>query len=170
MDLLTFAKRMPKAELHIHLEGAIRPATVLQLAQRNGVPLPATDEDGLREFYRFRDFAHFVEVYVAVSNCLRTPDDYRLIAYQFGCDLARQNVRYAEATFTVSTNVRITGLPWQDILSGLNAGRRQAQREFGVDWRWVFDVCRDNPDTQTTVLEIALAAHESAGSGQLVKV
>jgi adenosine deaminase len=156
MDLHAFARRMPKAELH--LEGSIRPATLLQLARRNGVTLPAQDEAGLREFYRFRDFAHFVQVYVTVTRCLRTPDDYRLIAYEFGSHCARQNVRYAEATFTVATNVRLTGLPWQAILEGLNAGRAQALAEFGVDWRWVFDISRDNPETQEDVLKIALAA------------
>jgi len=160
MDLHEFARRMPKAELHVHLEGSIRPATLLQLAPRNGVTLPAQDEAGLHEFYRFRDFAHFVQVYVTVTGCLRTPEDYHLIAYEFGSHAARQNVCYAEVTFTVATNVRLTGLPWQTILEGLNAGRAEARAEFGVDWRWVFDISRDNPETQEEVLEIALAARE----------
>ncbi len=160
MDVLAFARRIPKVELHVHLEGSIRPATLLQLAERNGVSLPASDEAGLRDFYRFRDFAHFVEVYVAVSRCLRTPADYQLVAFEFGAEMARQNIRYAEATFTMSTNMRLTGLPWQEILAGLNEGRRRAQARFGVDWRWVFDICRDNPDTQETILEIALAARD----------
>lgn len=160
MNLHEFARRMPKTELHVHLEGSIRPATLLQLARRNHVPLPAQDEDGLRDFYRFRDFPHFVQVYVTVTNCLRAIDDYALVAYEFGSQCARQNIRYAEVTFTIATNVRITGLPWQAILEGLNAGRAQARAEFGLDWRWVFDISRDNPETQEQVLEIALAARE----------
>lgn len=63
MNLHEFAHRMPKIELHVHLEGAIRPATLLQLARRNGVSLPAQDVDELRDFYRFRDFGHFIEIY-----------------------------------------------------------------------------------------------------------
>ena len=160
MNLRDFARRMPKAELHVHLEGSIRPTTLLQLARRNDVTLPAQDVDGLRDFYRFRDFPHFVEVYIAITACLRTPDDYRLIAYQFGADCARQNIRYAEATFTIATNTRYTGLPWRVILASLNEGRAQARARFGVDWRWVFDISRDNPDTQDRVIEIALAARE----------
>jgi adenosine deaminase len=160
VDLHAFARQMPKVELHIHLEGSIRPATLLELAERNGVELPAQDVDGLHDFYRFRSFAHFIEVYVTITRCLQTPDDYCLIAYEFGADCARQNVRYAEVTFSIVTNVIYARLPWQTIVEGLNAGRAQARTEFGVDWRWVFDIVRDVPDTQAQVVEIALAAQD----------
>ncbi len=155
-----FACRMPKVELHVHLEGSIRPATLLRLARSNHVRLPVQDEAGLCEFYRFRDFAHFVRVYGIVTDCLRTADDYALIAYEFGSDCARQNIRYAEVTFTIADNMRATGLPWQAILEGLNSGRTQARDELGADWRWVFDITRDYPETQDRVLEIALAARD----------
>jgi aminodeoxyfutalosine deaminase len=151
---------MPKVELHVHLEGSIRPATLLRLARRNRARLPAQDEEGLRDFYRFRDFAHFIAVYETITGCLRTPDDYRLIAYEFGADCARQNIRYAEVTFTITSNQRETGLDWPVILEGVNEGRAQARAEFGVDWGWVFDICRDYPETQDQVLEIALAARD----------
>jgi adenosine deaminase len=161
MNLHKFARRIPKVELHVHLEGSIRPATLLQLAQRNGVRLPAQDEEGLRDFYCFRDFGHFIETYNIITGCLRTPDDYRLIAYEFGSDCARQNIRYAEVTFTIATNTKYNDLDWQAILEGLNAGRDQARAEFGVNWGWVFDICRgDNPETQDDVIEIALAARD----------
>ncbi|HDQ70912.1 MAG TPA: adenosine deaminase family protein, partial [Chloroflexi bacterium] len=159
-NLLAFACRMPKVELHVHLEGSIRPATLLQLARRNDVKLPADDVEGLRAFYRFRDFPHFVEVYVTITRCLQTVDDYRLIAYEFGSDCARQNVRYAEVTFSIGTNVKYTGLPWEAILAGLNEGQAQARDEWGVDWRWVFDIVRDHPQTQDQVTEIAIAARD----------
>jgi adenosine deaminase len=151
---------LPKAELHVHLEGAIRPSTLLRLAERNGIDLPARDINGLRDFYRFKDFEHFIQVYFTITGCLRTPEDYQLIAYEFGVDCARQNVRYAEPTFTIETNMRLTGLPWEDILDGLNAGREQARREFGVEMRWIFDIVRNLPETQRQVLEIALAARD----------
>jgi adenosine deaminase len=63
-------------------------------------------------------------------------------------------------TFTILTNTRLTGLAWQEILQGLNAGRQQAQAEFGIWWQWVFDIVRNLPDTQQSVLDIALAARE----------
>jgi adenosine deaminase len=160
MDLLDFARRIPKVDLHVHLEGSIRPATLLQLAERNSIRLPAQDEASLQAFYQFHDFTHFIQVYMTVTGCLCSVDDYRLAAYEFGHDCALQNIRYAEVTFSILTNVRLTGLPWQDILSGLNTGRKQARAEFGVDWRWVFDIVRDLPETQQAVLDIALAARD----------
>jgi adenosine deaminase len=160
VNLHEFARRMPKVELHVHLEGSTRPVTLLQLAERNGVDLPAKSVEGLQDFYRFRDFSRFIEVYVAITRCLQTPDDYRLIAYEFGADCARQNVRYAEATFSIFTNVTYANLPWQAIVEGLNTGRAQARAGFGVDWRWVFDIVRDIPETQSAVVEIAVAAQD----------
>lgn len=102
-----FARCMPKVELHVHLEGSIRPTTLLQLAQRNSISLPAQDVEELRDFYRFRDFGHFIEVYGAITSCLCTPDDYRLVAYEFGADCARQNIRYAEVTFPIAVIVSV---------------------------------------------------------------
>ena len=160
MNIAEFARRMPKAELHVHLEGSILPRTLLRLAQNNHIKLPAEDENGLAELYRFRSFEQFLETYTLITRTLRTPDDYRLIAYEFGSECARQNIRYAEVTFTVETNARFTGLPWRDILEGLNTGRKEAHHDFGVRWQWVFDIMRNLPETQAEVLEISLAARE----------
>ena len=158
--LRAFARRMPKAELHVHLEGSIQPDVLLRLARRNGQPIGAMSEAELRAYYRFRDFGHFLEVYIAILKCLRAPDDYRLIAYEFGRGLAAQNCRYAEVTFTIISNVKYSGLPWAVILDGLNAGRAQAGAEFGVTWGWIFDIVRDRPDLQDEVVEISLAARD----------
>lgn len=151
---------MPKVELHIHLEGAIRPTTLLALARRNGRALPVEDEAGLAEFYRFRDFPHFEEIYGTIIGCLSTPADYELIAYEFGRGCAEQNIRYAEVTFTIASHIRRNSLPWQTILAGLNAGRAAARSDFGADWGWIFDIDRNRPETQEQVLGIALAARE----------
>ena len=160
MDNLEFAQHMPKAELHVHLEGSILPHTLIKLAQHNHVTLPANDEAGLVEFYRFRNFEQFLNTYMTITSCLRTPDDYHLIAYEFGCECARQNIRYAEVTFTIQTNMSMTGLSWWDILTGLNNGRQQAYTDFGLRWQWVFDIVRNFPETQKKVLDIALSARE----------
>jgi adenosine deaminase len=160
MTIQQFIKEMPKVELHVHLEGSIRPSTLLILAERNQVDLPASDLDGLRDFYRFTDFPHFIRVYFTISGCLQTVDDFSLIAYEFGADMHRQNIRYSEVTFTPYTNVANTGLPFDKILDGLNAGRARARADFGVDFRWVLDIVRDDPGTRHQVAEWAIGAQD----------
>jgi adenosine deaminase len=83
MSIERFVLRMPKVELHVHLEGAMRPAVLLELARRNGIELPARDEAGLKRWFRFRDFEHFVQVYLACSRALRTPEDFHFLALDF---------------------------------------------------------------------------------------
>jgi aminodeoxyfutalosine deaminase len=158
MSLHEFVRDMPKVELHVHLEGSIRPSTLLVLAGRNGVRLPAADLDGLREFYRFVDFDRFIQVYFTISRCLKTAADFSLIAYEFGADMAAQNVRYAEVTFTPHTNVVNTGLAFDDVMAGLNEGRARAGADFGVEFRWILDIVRDDPASRHQVAAWAAAA------------
>ncbi len=160
MDVSEFALRMPKAELHVHLEGSILPRTLLRLAQRNHISLPVNNEAGLKQYYRFRNFEQFLQTYLMITGCLRTEDDFRLIAYEFGSECARQNIRYAEVIFTPFTSMSLTGMPWQQIVHGLNAGREQAGTDFGVSWQWVFDIVRNEPDTQAAALELTLSARD----------
>src|SRR3954466_1947099 len=93
-DILRYLEAVPKAELHVHLEGSIRPKTLLELARRNKVSLPASDETELQQWFVFRNFPHFVEIYGMISSCLKTAEDYELIAYEFGAEMARQNIYY----------------------------------------------------------------------------
>ena len=142
MSVESYLRAAPKAELHVHLEGSIQPATLLELARRNDVELPATDVDGLRRWFVYRDFPHFVEIYVAISRCLRTKADYELIVVELASELARQNCRYAEVTFSPSTH-HAFGVPHDDWWTGLAAGRRRANQEHGVALNWVFDIVRN---------------------------
>lgn len=150
MSLNTYLRAAPKAELHVHLEGSIRPATLLMLAERNHISLPATTEAGLRDWFAYRDFDHFIEVYVTCTKCLRTMDDYALVVYEFGAEMARQHCRYAEVTFSPSTNW-VFGVPQEVWFPGLTRGRAQAQADFGVTINWVFNIVRSWTDASRTV-------------------
>ena len=159
MSLTAYIAAIPKVELHVHLEGSIRPRTLLRLAQRNGVALPAADEAGLQEMYRFVDFMHFIRTYVLISSTLATADDFALIARDFGAEMARQNIRYAEATFTPVTHIE-RGVPLEVLFEGLDAGRSQARAEHGVEIRWVFDIVRSFPATAEACLAAAIAGQD----------
>jgi adenosine deaminase len=133
---------MPKVELHVHLEGSIRPDTLLSLAARHRVALPADTVEGLREWYVFRDFPHFVEVYLTVSSCIRTPEDVELIAREFLAGQAAQNVRYSEVTYTAFTHYHFRGLSFTDQHSALNRARAWAEAELGTTMRLIVDIPR----------------------------
>ncbi len=150
-----FIARMPKAELHIHLEGSVRPRTVLELAAANGVAFPVTDEAGLAEFFQFRDFPHFIEGYIAVCSTLRRPEDFARIVRELGEDAAAQNVRYLEVHFNPESNVRKRGLGFRPMLDGMNAGRQEARQRFGVEMRWIADGIRDAETGPASVTQTA---------------
>lgn len=145
--ILDFIRAMPKAEIHIHLEGAIQPETLLELAKRHGREdrLPTTDLAGLRRWFTFTDFPHFIQIYWTISDLLRTPEDFALIVHACGADMAAQNIRYREITFTpfTHTDIQDKNLTIDGLFEGLEAGRAQAKRDFGVEMRWVFDIPRN---------------------------
>lgn len=149
---------MPKVELHVHLEGSIRPETLLQLAQRNHVALPADTVQGLREWYRFRDFEHFVEIYQAISKCIRTADDIELITREFLQGQADQNILHTEATFTAQTILIQSGVPLDDQLAAINRAREWAEKELNVTMGVVIDIIREWPvEDGLKVAEFAIA-------------
>ncbi len=143
MTLETFIQAMPKVELHVHLEGSIRPETLLTLAQRHQVDLPAKTVEELQAWYTFTDFPHFVEIYLTLSSCLRTPDDIELIGREFLAGQAAQNIRYSEVTYTAYTHYRSRKLPFQDQLAALNRARAWAEAEYGVSMGLIIDIPRD---------------------------
>ncbi len=142
MSLKSYLQAAPKAELHVHLEGSIQPATLLTLAKRNDVHLPADTIEGVKKWFTYRDFNHFVEIYVAVTRCLKTREDYELIVYEFGMEMARQNIRYAEVTFSPGTHEKL-GVPHATYFDGLTRGRERVRMAFGVEINWVFDIVRN---------------------------
>lgn len=145
MSLTTFIQAMPKVELHVHLEGSIRPETLLTLARRHQVPLPADTLEGLRDWYTFIDFPHFIEVYRAISACLRTPDDIELIAREFLAGQAAQNIRHSEVTYTGYTQYRQSGIAFGDQLAAINRARAWAAQTLNVHMTLTIDISRDVP-------------------------
>ncbi len=151
-----FIERMPKAELHLHLEGSIRPATLLRLAARHRVDLPATTVEGVREWYRFGNFAEFVEIYLACSACLRDPEDFQLAADEMMAELERQNVVYCEAHLTVGTHAG-NGVNVGELADAMAEAVEEGRRRRGVTLRLITDIVRNVPEQADLTLEWALA-------------
>jgi adenosine deaminase len=127
-----FINKMPKVELHVRLEGSVRPETLLKLAKRHQVPLPAENVAGLREWYTFCDFDHFIEIYMAISSCLRTAEDSELVAREFLSGQAEQNILYSEVTFTPFNQFANNGLGFHEQMDAVNRARAWAEKELGV--------------------------------------
>jgi aminodeoxyfutalosine deaminase len=141
----TFIAGLPKAELHVHHVGSASPQIVSRLAERHpGGPVPS-DPELLREFFAFRDFAHFVQVYLAVVDLLRTPEDIRLLTYEIAREMATvQNVRYAELTCTPWTSVLPrtpdAGMAIEAFTEAIEDARVSAETDFGIRLRWIYDI------------------------------
>jgi aminodeoxyfutalosine deaminase len=143
-DLSTFIADLPKAELHVHHVGSASPRTVAELAQRHPGVVPS-DPDALAAFFEFRDFAHFIEVYLAVVDLIRTPEDVRLLTYEVARDMAvGQNIRYAELTCTPYTSVRPDvedrGMAIEAYSEAIEDARVAAERDFGIRMQWIYDI------------------------------
>jgi adenosine deaminase len=133
---------MPKIELHVHLEGSTQPEAVLHLANKHGITLPSNTVEGLREWYTFRDFPHFIEIYLKISECIRTLDDIEWLGREFLKGQAAQNIRYTEFIFTPYTHFLQKGLSGDDQLNALNRARAWGQQELGIHSAIILDIDR----------------------------
>ena len=147
---------MPKTELHVHLEGTIRPQTLLELAARHRVSLPADSVDGVRQWFRFDSFEHFVDIYLHCCRCLRDPEDFQRVAGEFLIDQARQNILYSEAHFTVGTHLA-NGVNGAEVAQALWETLASVEKSYGVRARLIPDIVRNvGVDRADQTLEWAL--------------
>nr|WP_042181068.1 adenosine deaminase [Kibdelosporangium sp. MJ126-NF4]CEL14786.1 Adenosine deaminase [Kibdelosporangium sp. MJ126-NF4]CTQ96585.1 Adenosine deaminase (EC 3.5.4.4) [Kibdelosporangium sp. MJ126-NF4] len=134
-----FVAALPKAELHVHLVGSASIPTVLELARRHpdgGVP---TEEQALKDFYEFRDFAHFIDNYIKVNALVRSGADVLALLLGLARDQAQDNIRYSEVTVTPTSHLHGDIEP-DELAETLNEARRQAREQYGVEFAWVFDI------------------------------
>jgi aminodeoxyfutalosine deaminase len=134
----------PKIELHVHLEGTVRAATLLQIAGRNGVPLPADTVEGLAGLYRFRDFEHFLDVWLLTTGALRTEADFRQVVVDYAAEAAGHGAVYLEGIFTPAEPAG-RGCAWEEVFAGYCDGAQQAFEQHGVLVRLTPDIPRGCP-------------------------
>ncbi|MDX3236975.1 adenosine deaminase [Streptomyces sp. ME03-5709C] len=134
-----FIAGLPKAELHVHHVGSASPRIVAELAARHPDSQVPTDPASLAEYFSFRDFAHFIEVYLSVVDLVRDAEDVRLLTYEVARDMVRQNIRYAELTVTPYSSVR-RGIPDRAFVEAIEDARKAAEAELGIVLRWCFDI------------------------------
>lgn len=152
MSLESFIRAMPKVELHVHFIGSVRPATLIELAERHGRPLPEPSLAEGQGWPAFRDFSHFRDAYTAASGLVRSAEDIELVARQFLEDQASQGIAYTEVTFTAYGNHFIRGIPITEQLAALRRARSWAEASLGVTMRIVLDIPRERSPEETLVV------------------
>jgi len=126
-----FLRGMPKAELHIHIEGSLEPELIFQLAQRNGVALPYPNVEALRAAYAFTDLQSFLDIYYAGASVLLTEDDFFAMAWAYFQRAHADNVIHAELFFDPQTHTE-RGVPMATVVGGLRRAIERAQSELGL--------------------------------------
>jgi adenosine deaminase/aminodeoxyfutalosine deaminase len=150
-----FIASLPKAELHLHLEGTVDPETLAELSRRHPTPLTTTNEryrnvedsgrvfteEEARDLYRYKHFTGFLWAFKAVTERLRTAEDYELVTYRMMEKLHAQNVRHAEVYISAGV-VQWRGQEFGPLFEGAEGGRERGERDFGVSLCWILDATR----------------------------
>lgn len=133
---LQLALTMPKAELHVHIEGTLEPALAFALARRNGITLPYADEAALAAAYNFDSLQSFLDLYYACADVLRTADDFRDLMLAYLARATADNVIHAEIFFDPQTHTA-RGIPFTTVLDGLENGLKLGQARWGISGRLI---------------------------------
>ena len=122
----------------------MRPAALLEIAHRNGLTLPARDADELAELYRFRDFEHFIELWLMTTHVIRTDVDFRQVVVSYAQEAAAHGAVYIEGIFTPAERV-LGGASWDEVFSGFCDGAEEAKEATGIEVRLTPDIPRGFP-------------------------
>lgn len=142
-EIQEFIRRLPKAELHLHLEGTIAPATLVELSARHDSHRLTLAQ--AKAIYRFSDFTEFIESFKAVTRRLRDPEDYELAAWRMMQSLAKQGIVHAEVYISVGVIYMWRNFDprcFEPIFASLESARERAARELGLSLYWIFDAVR----------------------------
>src|SRR5437667_9274271 len=149
-------RRLPKAEMHIHLEGSFEPELMFALADRNRVPLPYTSVDEVRRAYQFTDLQSFLNLYYAAAQALVTEQDFYDLTWAYLQRAHAQTVRHVEPFFDPQTHTG-RGVAFETVLAGITRALGDGARQLGISSRLVMSFLRDLPvDTAMRALEQAL--------------
>jgi adenosine deaminase len=157
-EIVDRLQAMPKAELHVHVEGATDAETFYQMAQHNQVELPTDSLEAWKSFFEFRDFSHFIQVYTAAVKCLQTPADYALMIEQLYKRQSEENIRYTEAFLSASFLTQ--KFEDEEILAAIAAGRATGEAKYHCQINLIPDIAREIPDSQDRVLEFVIKGKE----------
>ena len=139
-DPLTWLRGLPKAELHLHLEGSITPETLVELSRANDASPLTLDE--AKQAYSYIDFPSFLMSFKAVTQRLHSATDYETITYAMLRDLAAQGIRHAEAYISIGILYHFARLDVDEVMAAIERGRVRGEKDFGISLLWIIDAVR----------------------------
>ncbi|CBV42344.1 adenosine deaminase [Halomonas elongata] len=139
-----FLKRLPKAELHLHIEGTLEPELMMALAERNGVSLPYASEDEVRAAYDFEDLQSFLDLYYQGMSVLRTERDFHDLAMDYFQRAHAEGVVHVELHVDPQAHLA-RGVCLETVMEGLGQARRRAERELDMSTALIMAFLRDRP-------------------------
>lgn len=170
MDAVEFLRKIPKAELHIHIEGTLEPEMMLEKAEKNGVKVPYRSVEEAREAYRFRDLQSFLDIYYMGTGVLLTRNDFRDLAMAYFKRAHNDGVRRAEVFFDPQAHLR-RGVNLSDVVLGLHDAAVWAMENLGMSIDYIMCLLRDLPEEDGIgVLQDALKYRGRVGEGWIVGI
>ncbi len=161
----SFLTALPKAELHLHIEGTLEPELMFELAKRNKVSLRFNSVDAVRAAYSFHDLQSFLDIYYEGASVLKTERDFHDLAWAYFTRVAPMGVKHAEIFFDPQTHTD-RGVPYQAVISGLTEACRRAEKELAVTSRLILCFLRHlDEDAALETLAVALPLGGIAGVG-----
>ncbi len=155
--LVEFIRLLPKAELHLHIEGTLEPELLLELGRRNGVGLPCSTAEECRAKYRFHDLKHFLDMYYEGVAVLVTEQDFYDLTTAYVRRVAADGARHVEVFFDPQSHVP-RGVPFATVVGGMARALREGEAEYHISWRLIMSFLRDRPEAEALeMLEMALA-------------
>jgi aminodeoxyfutalosine deaminase len=141
---------MPKAELHVHMEGSISPHMLFRLAEKNKLKLPFSSSRQCKKLYTYNSFQDFANILLLGVSCLRKIEDFYEVILDMGTSMAQQNIQYAEITWTPQFYLN-RGYSLNDILGAMNEARRTLLIRSGLEIRWIPDIVRSRPEPASAI-------------------
>ena len=155
--VVEFIRGLPKAELHLHIEGTLEPEMLLALGRRNGVDLPCSTAEECRAQYRFSDLQQFLDIYYEGVTVLVTEQDYFDLTTAYLRRVAADGARHVEVFFDPQSHVS-RGVSFGTVVGGITRALREGEAEYGISWRLIMCFLRDKPAAEALeMLELALA-------------
>ncbi len=162
-QLERYLKALPKAELHVHMEGSISPQMLLRLAETNGLKLPFSSSRQCKKLYAYNSFQDFANILLLGVSCLRKVDDFFEVILDMGTGMAQQNIQYAEITWTPQFYLN-RSYSLNDILGAMNEARSILAIRSGLEIRWIPDIVRSRPQPAQAIAAWA-ATQEARDAG-----